>query len=80
MRERVFPPGDNELVVRERVFSPGDDEFASRGRRGGFGDVGSTAARLRLLGEFLAVWGRPYMSGELRGRPIICDTLTCDYM
>ena len=48
MRERVFPPGDNELVVRERVFLPGDDEFASRGRGGGFGDVGSTAARLRV--------------------------------
>ncbi len=48
MRERVFPPGDTELVVRERVFLPGDDEFASRGRGGGFGDVGSTAARLRV--------------------------------
>lgn len=44
----MFPPGDNELVVRERVFLPGDDEFASRGRGGGFGDVGSTAARLRV--------------------------------
>ena len=47
MRERVLPPGDDELVVRERVFLPGDDEFASRGRGGGFGDVSSTAARLR---------------------------------